>query len=695
MSSPPSWALAVADFFSYHNLRPTHPTKVFRNGQQEPLPQRVERLRNMWQASGSAQPQAISDIIVDVIDRHETTISEQCRDYFIDLAGALAADNAVLFDFPHYDLSCTRTASEADELVANLVEIETRLSHEQEIHREYSRGLSRLLENVAPEQHGGDGTFEVPLYTVPGAQQFTTAVLSNVLYGLLPSTSITAFALSSTRRQLWYNIAEASNLTLDQLAANPNRATYPDDSKLDPADLIAQYLGGTPFYDLAMKTVPFSIPDNSWTEHALVLSPSGHGKTQLLQSLILGFLEDADPPGMFIIDDQDDANGILNKIQRLAIFHPEIGRLRDRLLILSPEDEPSLNFFKLGDGEMTPDMLSCFIYLFSTLDASLSSNQSTAVTFILRLIEKIPGANLSTLLEIMDEKSGAKSKYAHLILQLDPIARSYFETQFYNPGLKITKDAVCRRLYSLMSNQTFVEMFSAPTNCFDAALCMREKKIVLINASTRKLGDASTVYARFFISQILAAAVRRGEDTERPLSLLIIDEAGPHLDTQTERLLAVARKYQLGLIAATQMLEQIDQKVKAAMYAGTRIKFVGPVSHSDASILGREMYTTADFIRSTTKTATAAEWACFVRGETAKPVKLTVPFGKLEDAPQMSATAHKAMRENNQAKVHTHIAPRIVTETSAATASPTPPAAQAAVATPVAPLNDPSKVGEW
>ena len=64
-----------------------------------------------------------------------------------------------------------------------------------------------------------------------------------------------------------------------------------------------------------------------------------------------------------------------------------------------------------------------------------------------------------------------------------PAARShrpiYFETQFYNPGLKITKDAVCRRLYSLMSNQTFVEMFSAPTNCFDAAQCMREKKMAL------------------------------------------------------------------------------------------------------------------------------------------------------------------------------------------------------------------------
>lgn len=465
------------------------------------------------------------------------------------------------------------------------------------------------------------------------------------------------------------NLLRVSGLTEDAARANPLRLKTPAQSGLRGHELLAAYLNGTPFLKLLETHVPFSIPPSVYTEHFFGAAPSGHGKTQLLQTLVSVWLAQNDPPSLFIIDDQDDARGVLQNIQRLDLFHPEHGRLRDRLLIFSPEDEPALNFFSsISDS---PDVLECFLYLFSALDASLSTHQSTAVTYILRLMRKIPNASIETLRSVMTEtpRSWHQSKYAKEIATLDPIARSYFETQFYGPGLKITKEAVSRRLYALMANPLFVKMFSAPTSSFDPFACMQTKKIVLINASRPKLGeDASKVYARFFISQILAACYKRGElaEDQRPLSILAIDECGPHYDSQAERLLSTARKYSVAFFSFTQFIEIIPPLVKAALYANTSTKVVGPVSHDDAAKLAREMDTSVDFIRSMSKHATTTEFCGMIRNHS-PAVRISVPLGVLEAQPRMDAAAHARLRQANRVLV---TAPTTVEPAS--TSSPSP-----------------------
>ena len=359
---------------------------------------------------------------------------------------------------------------------------------------------------------------------------------------------------------------------------------------------------------------------------------------------------------MFILDSQGDEKGIIRKIEQLDVFHPDHGRLRDRLVILDPEDPepPALNFFDFGKskGGYDAQLNELFQYLFTAIDSDLTAKQGTAVTYLLRLMAQIPNATIETLKDVMEEnaRSYDKSRYWKYVQTLDKTTQDFFRGQFYSGQMKDTRPQVTRRLYTLLADPLFMRMFSAPENRFNAAEAMRERKIVLINTSQRELGETSSaVFGRFFVAQIFAAALERGTEDDRHLSLLFIDEAHEYLDKKTEKLLDQARKFGLGLIVATQRLEKIDADVKSAINSNTAIKMAGPVSYADAQALAREIYCDGEFIRSMTKQDNRyAEFAAYVRNVTPRAIRVTMPFGTLERAPMMDAEAHARVRATNR-----------------------------------------------
>ena len=449
------------------------------------------------------------------------------------------------------------------------------------------------------------------------------------------------------------NLLRVSAINEDTARRHPERLKTPDRASLSGVELVEGYLAGTPLRDLLLSEMPFPFPDRALREHAAVFAPSGHGKTQLLQHLICGFLDAEDPPALFIMDSQGD---MLRKIERLAVFAE---RLADRLVILDPEDEtpPALNFFQIGAGSDSFDaqINELFAYLFTAIDSDLTAKQGTAVTYLLKLMRAIPGATIETLKDVMEEpvKSLEQSRYRDTILGLDRITQDFFRNQFFDKAaMGATRQQVARRLYTILGNPKFVAMFAARENRFSARQAMEDKKIVLVNTSQRFLGpEASAVFGRFFIAQCLAAAYERGDIAEdkRHLALLVIDEASEYFDAKTERILSQARKYGLGLLFATQYLDQMPPSVKAAMNANTAIKLAGPVSYNDAMMLASEMYTTGEFIRAMRAVDRRhTEFAGHVRGVTPNAVRLTFPYGTLERRPRMDEVTSRALRERNR-----------------------------------------------
>jgi len=414
----------------------------------------------------------------------------------------------------------------------------------------------------------------------------------------------------------------------------------PSDYKGDPTD----YLRGTPFAEFFSLPIPFAIPRTFYPEHTLIIAASGSGKTQYLQNVVLNFLQEPDPPGMFILDSQDDEKGILHKLANLDVFHPDHGRLKDRLVILSPEDKPALNLFAFqGEG---PEIDELFAYLMGAIDRDLTAKMSTASAYILRLLRKLSNPTIYTFKDILENPK----KHESAIALLDQTSQDFFNNQFgVKAEMGATRLQVASHLYSILANTAFTDMFAAEQNRFDAFDAMQKKKIVLVNTSERKLTSAGTkIYGRYMVAQVMAAAMKRGDiPGNRDLTLLMLDEAHEYFDEQTEKILRQARKFNVGLVAATQMYDQIEPKVKAALATNTSTKIIGRVSHADARDLANEIQAPIEFVRN----LETGQFVTSVRGLTPRPIVIKVPFGVLEAAPSMDMLAHQRLRALNNTNV--------------------------------------------
>jgi hypothetical protein len=422
----------------------------------------------------------------------------------------------------------------------------------------------------------------------------------------------------------------------------------PLDAEGTTSEILNRYLYNTPLRQLTSAQIPFGIPRSAWMKHGIIAAPSGHGKTMTLGSIIHDFLQEEDPPAMFVIEPHND---LIDKLQRLAVFN---GRLKDRLIVIDPADNPALNFLDVGD-DMSAGVVESFKYLMSALSSELTTKQGTASAYLLMLTRKIPDATIDTLREIMDEKvrNITQSKFYPYIQQLEPHARDFFANQFYSGNMSETRLQVSQRLYTVLANDAFRRMFATPKNTFSAFDAMQNKKIVLVNASRDELTtQGASIFGRWMLTQIMSSAFMRPKHA-RHLCLVVLDEAHLYFDENTETILSELRKFGVGLCAATQFLDQIEDGVKSAIYANTAIKMSGPVSHSDANSLAKEMYCTPDFIRSCKMVEWKhAEFALYTKSFP-KAVKITIPFGVIEDAPKMSEDQHRAFRQRNREKYGT------------------------------------------
>ncbi len=446
-------------------------------------------------------------------------------------------------------------------------------------------------------------------------------------------------------RTLAENMYRLSGMDIDKPITR--KLTNPTEYDGDPSD----YLQGTPFLDFFNQEVPFVIPRTAYAQHAAVFAPTGHGKTQTLQSIVINLLREPDPPPMFIMDSM---GSMLKKIERLQLFNTT---LKDRLVILDPNDDPppALNFFKLRGGSPAQQM-ELFFYLFRAIDQTLTRRQATTLTYLVQLMQKVDGT-LDTLRRVCEDK---QPQHLDAIASLDPIARDFFTNKFYGAKdhlITQTKDQIVDRLYTLGANPVFHRMFSAKENKFNALECIEQKRIVLINTDRDFLGDdTSAVIGRFILAQCLAAALARAplNPDKRHIALLVVDEAKQYFDEQTEKILSDARQFGLGLLFATQYVDQLPEGVRKAMYGNTSIKLIGPVTYSDRVNLAREMNTTPEFIGAMRSyDRSHAEFATHVRTDnlTPKAIKLDIPMGMLEREPQMDDTSYALMRQNNRIAV--------------------------------------------
>jgi hypothetical protein len=461
------------------------------------------------------------------------------------------------------------------------------------------------------------------------------AVLANALdtFGYSKSGNYPAFR--TTRRQLYDNIIRFSGFdpeTYDYKRPLKDIAEF----KGTPTEFVDTFFIGTPFLWLLAASLPFSIPLQSYKEHGFILAKSGHGKSQSLRALFSSLLKE--DCAVFLIDGNGSLIKNLDKLEAI----------QDRLIILDPEDTPALNFYKLH-GASREKQMELFFYLFKAIDQGLTERQATMVAYLVDFMHAIPGSTLDTLREVCDAKD---LPYREHLSKTPKITQDFFNNQFLSTDqlVKQTKAQIAARLYTLCRNTTFINMFNAPENRFDAYKAMQEKKIVIVNTDRNVLGDhGSAVFGRYILAQCLAAAFQRPEH-ERHLALLIVDEAKSVLDDQSQKILSDARAFGVGLLLATQFPDQLQEGVRKEVINNTTIKLAGPMAYSVVAQINRDMRCSADFILGMKKTDTETNWACYIDNLTPHAIQLPIPFGVIETLPHVSRETHEAMRARNRAR---------------------------------------------
>jgi hypothetical protein len=460
------------------------------------------------------------------------------------------------------------------------------------------------------------------------------------------------------------NLLTASGITRDEAERRPQRLKWPVQSQLEPPELVATYFADTPLHDLLLAPIPLPMTQEIRFEHMHIVGGAGHGKTQTLQHLIATDLASSDPPSLIIIDSHGD---MLAAIERLDLFHPDHGRLTDRLIIIDPEDvdyPPALNMFHMGSDRLATytaaqreqveaATIELYDYIFRALSADLTSKQGVAFAFVARLLLNISGATIHTLRELMEDQSPSidKSPFCHAISRLDDTARAFFAAHFFTRAFADTKRQIARRIYDFIRNKTFERMFSSRVNKVDMFEAMNSGAIVLVNTSKALLKSAaSALFGRYMIALTLRAAFERvaiPPEQRRP-AFLIIDEAADYFDANVDALLTQVRKFKLGLVFAHQYLDQLDGSLRASFAANTAIKFAGGVSDKDARALAPDMRCRAEFITGQRKHGHHTTFAAYVRNLTPTALSLTIPFGTLDRLPQMTPATRLALRERNR-----------------------------------------------
>ncbi len=196
-----------------------------------------------------------------------------------------------------------------------------------------------------------------------------------------------------------------------------------------PSSLVEKYLRGTPFVGFFRMTAPFNIPFSARFEHTHIVGGSGHGKTQLLQSLILRDIEQlAQGRGsIVVIDSQGD---MIRTILNLSELSPSADEsLADRVVLIDPNDvehPPALNLFDFGlerlerysaveREKLINGAIALYEYMFGALlGADLTQRQGVIFRYLARLMMVVPGATIHTLREFMEDPEATRPHLAKL-----------------------------------------------------------------------------------------------------------------------------------------------------------------------------------------------------------------------------------------------------------------------------------------
>ncbi len=340
--------------------------------------------------------------------------------------------------------------------------------------------------------------------------------------------------------------------------------------------------------DSRNRNVEFGIKAKDRTRHVYVIGKTGMGKSTLLENMAAQDI--ANGEGMAFIDPH-------GKTAELLLNYVPEHRLKDVLYFAPFDLEHPISFNVLEDVGfdkrhlVVSGLMSTFKKIW--LDAWSARMEYILTNTLLALLE-YPDSTLLGVNRMLADKEYRKRVVDNV---KDPAVKSFWVDEFAKYTDKFAAEAtpaIQNKIGQFTSNPLIRNIIGQSKSSFDLRKMMDHNKIIIINLSKGRVGEANAnLLGSMLITKIYLAAMSRADVQEKELQklpnfYLYVDEFQSFANESFADILSEARKYKLNLTIAHQYIEQMSEEVRAAVFGnvGTMITF--RVGAFDAEILEKE-----------------------------------------------------------------------------------------------------------
>ncbi len=329
----------------------------------------------------------------------------------------------------------------------------------------------------------------------------------------------------------------------------------------------------------------FGIKTDDRRRHMYIIGKTGMGKSTTLENMIIEDIRQG--KGVGIVDPHGE-------LAETVLRYIPTNRVND-VVYINPADMDfpvAFNILETVDERHKHLVASGLMGVFKKIWPDVWSPRMEYIlnNTLLALLD-YPGSTMLGVNRLLSDKD-YRAKVMEKVK--DPIVKAFWVNEFAKYNEKFATEAIApiqNKVGQFLSASIIRNIVGQVKSTINIREIMDEGKILILNLSKGRIGeDNSRLLGGMLITKIQLSAMERvdiPEDQRRDF-YLYVDEFQNFATESFANILSEARKYHLSLIMAHQYIEQLDEKVQAAVFGnvGTIITF--RVGAGDAEFLVKE-----------------------------------------------------------------------------------------------------------
>ncbi len=327
------------------------------------------------------------------------------------------------------------------------------------------------------------------------------------------------------------------------------------------------------------------LPLDDRLRHLLVLGKTGTGKSTLMASLVAEDM--AAGHGVACLDPHGEL--IETLLARVPRRRTNDVIVFDAAAADAPAFNPLLSVEPSDRALVASTVLSAFKRVFAD---SWGPRLEHFLRHGLLAALELPEATLATVLGLYSDDALRQQLTNRL---RDPVSRAFWQEEFAGLPPRLRAEAIApvqNKLGPFVAHPLLRRVLCGSQRGIRLRPAMDEGRILLVNLSKGRLGDdAARLLGALLVSSLQLAGMGRADQpqAERRPFFLHVDEFHSFATESFAAAFSELRKYGLGLVVATQFLEQLDEVTQAALFGnvGTIIAF--QLGQRDGQVLAEQL----------------------------------------------------------------------------------------------------------